>query len=224
MYLHQLREYCLIFCINGPGKILFLHLFPRVNESTWEHMKLIFFPMLLFSLFASARLKEAAPSLTGALILGNLLGTLSIPILFYTYTGITGQNFFIADLAVFFTAVLTAWGAAWKLRDSAKVFRCRILLRSLGCPYVPFVLHLHFSRTGSSSVPCMKQMAVTFTSSLCEQARSRNSYQQDDSTLRKPAHRRNSPQVHHGSPYNTRPALLCSAYGILVQSCSPAAG
>ena len=102
-----------------------------VNESTWEHMKLIFFPMLLFSLFASTRLKEAAPSLAGALILGNLLGTLSIPILFYTYTGITGQNFFIADLTVFFTAVLTAWGAAWKLRDSAKVFRCRILLRSL---------------------------------------------------------------------------------------------
>lgn len=119
------------FLYQWSGKNPLLALISPVNESTWEHMKLIFFPMLLFSLFASTRLKEAAPSLTGALILGNLLGTLSIPILFYTYTGITGQNFFIADLAVFFTAVLTAWGAAWKLRDSAKVFRCRILLRSL---------------------------------------------------------------------------------------------
>ena len=115
------------FLYQWSGKNPLLALISPVNESTWEHMKLIFFPMLLFSLFASTRLKEAAPSLTGALILGNLLGTLSIPILFYTYTGITGQNFFIADLAVFFTAVLTAWGAAWKLRDSAKVFRCRIL-------------------------------------------------------------------------------------------------
>ena len=119
------------FFYDWSGQNAFIALFSPVSESTWEHMKLIFFPMLLFSLFGSTRLKEAAPSLTGALILGNLLGTLSIPILFYTYTGITGQNFFIADLAVFFTAVLTAWGAAWKLRDSAKVFRCRILLRSL---------------------------------------------------------------------------------------------
>ena len=91
------------FLYQWSGKNPLLALISPVNESTWEHMKLIFFPMLLFSLFASTRLKEAAPSLTGALILGNLLGTLSIPILFYTYTGITGQNFFIADLAVFFT-------------------------------------------------------------------------------------------------------------------------
>ena len=119
------------FFYDWSGQNPLIGLISPVNESTWEHMKLIFFPMLFFSLFISARMKEAAPSLSGALVLGNLLGTLSIPVLFYTYTGILGQNYMIADLAVFFAAVLAAWSTVWKLRDSAKVFRCRIFLYGL---------------------------------------------------------------------------------------------
>lgn len=119
------------FLYQWSGKNPLAALISPVNESTWEHMKLLFFPMLLFSLFASARLKEAAPSLPGALILGNLAGTLSIPVIFYTYTGIIGRNFLIADLAVFYAAVLIAWGTVWKLRDSEKIFRCRIILYGL---------------------------------------------------------------------------------------------
>ena len=34
-----------------------------VNESTWEHMKLLFFPMLLYSLFLIGRLKGDFPCL-----------------------------------------------------------------------------------------------------------------------------------------------------------------
>lgn len=119
------------FFYQWSGKNPLAALISPVNESTWEHMKLIFFPMLFFSLFISARMKEAAPSLSGALVLGNLLGTLSIPVLFYTYTGILGQNYMIADLTAFFAAVLAAWSTVWKLRDSAKVFRCRIFLYGL---------------------------------------------------------------------------------------------
>lgn len=105
--------------------------FSPVNESTWEHMKLIFFPMLICSLFLSLRLKESAPPLPGALFFGNLLGTLSIPVLFYTYTGILGRNIMAVDIAIFFIGILIAWGTAWKLRDSPKIYRCRILIYGL---------------------------------------------------------------------------------------------
>ena len=179
--------------------------------------------MLLFSLFASTRLKEAAPSLTGALILGNLLGTLSIPILFYTYTGITGPEFLHCRSCRFLHSSSYCMGRCMETAGLRKSLPLPHSSPQSGCPYVPFVLHLHFSRTGSSSVPCMKQMP----SRLHPVSVSRpepNSYQQDDSTLRKPAHRRNSPQVHHGSPYNTRPAASLLCIRNLVQSCSPAAG
>lgn len=115
------------FFYQWSGENPLIALVSPVNESTWEHMKLLFFPMLIYSLFASARLKETLPSVPGALALGILTGTLGIPVLFYTYTGIIGRNIAAADIAVFFASVLIAWGTAWKLKDSDRVLRCRIL-------------------------------------------------------------------------------------------------
>lgn len=85
-------------------------LFP-VNESTWEHMKLIFFPMLVFAVFMNYRLKEEIPCITSALLWGILLGTWLIPVIFYTYSGILGRNFVVFDLATFAISVLCAFAA-----------------------------------------------------------------------------------------------------------------
>lgn len=73
------------FLYDWTGRGAIAALFFPVNESTWEHMKLIFFPMLLCTFFLAARFKEEYPCLPGALQAGNLLGTLSIPVTFYTY-------------------------------------------------------------------------------------------------------------------------------------------
>ena len=83
--------------------------FSPVNESTWEHMKLVFFPMLLFSLFANSKLKSIYPCITSSLLFGILIGTFLIPIFFYTYTGILGYNVFILDLITFILAVICAF-------------------------------------------------------------------------------------------------------------------
>lgn len=77
-------------------------LFSPINESTWEHMKLVFFPMLLFSLIANSKLKEIYPCITSSLLFGILIGTFLIPIIFYTYTGILGYNVFVLDLITFY--------------------------------------------------------------------------------------------------------------------------
>lgn len=75
-------------------------LFSAVNESTWEHMKLAFFPMLLFSLvFMSMYANEMKPgkslslsSVAANLAESTLLATWFIPVMFYTYSGILGEN------------------------------------------------------------------------------------------------------------------------------------
>lgn len=81
------------FLYDWTGRGAIAALFFPVNESTWEHMKLIFFPMLLCTVFLAARFKEEYPCLPGALLAGNLLGTLSIPVTFYTYKGIGRPQF-----------------------------------------------------------------------------------------------------------------------------------
>ena len=91
-------------------------------------MKLIFFPMLLCTTFLAARFKEEYPCLTGALLAGNLLGTLSIPVTFYTYKGIVGRSFPAADITVFLAGVLIAFRTAWVLKESPAVCQYRNLI------------------------------------------------------------------------------------------------
>lgn len=95
-------------------------LFP-VNESTWEHMKLCFFPMLIYSFFMNKRLKEDYPCVTSALLSGILLGTFLIPVIFYTYSGILGRNYVPLDIAVFVISIILAFGAVYRLTLSCKM-------------------------------------------------------------------------------------------------------
>ena len=43
------------FVYGLSGENRFIGLFFPVNESTWEHMKLAFFPMLLFTMYVSSK-------------------------------------------------------------------------------------------------------------------------------------------------------------------------
>ena len=56
-------------------------LFP-VNESTWEHMKLAFFPMLLYVFLESLWLKEETPFNTCINLISVLIATYLIPMRF----------------------------------------------------------------------------------------------------------------------------------------------
>ncbi len=107
--------------------------FAPINESTWEHMKLIFFPMLLFSLVAAPKLKERYPCITTSLLTGILIGTFLIPIFFYTYTGILGQNVFILDLAAFLLAVLIAFAIVYRFTLSCRMEKHKTLLCIVIC-------------------------------------------------------------------------------------------
>lgn len=83
--------------------------FSAVNESTWEHMKLLFFPMFLFSLVQVCVMGRNYPNFLAARTVSILTGLLLIPVLFYTYTGILGYNLDWANIAVFILAALGAF-------------------------------------------------------------------------------------------------------------------
>ena len=95
-------------------------LFP-INESTWEHMKLAFFPMLYFSVFMSSKLKDEYPCVTSSMLFGTLLGTLFIPVFFYTYTGIIGTNYMLLDIGTFVLGIILAFVCAYRLTLSCKM-------------------------------------------------------------------------------------------------------
>ncbi len=103
------------FLYQWTGENILVGLFTPVNEAVWEHIKLLFFPMLLFIAYAVRRFRGILPHIGYALLKGNLLGCLLIPALYYTYTGAFGIHSTVIDIAIFFLCVLTAFLRARRL-------------------------------------------------------------------------------------------------------------
>ncbi|HIV25300.1 MAG TPA: hypothetical protein IAB71_05870 [Candidatus Scatomonas pullistercoris] len=97
------------FCYQWSGENPLLALVVPVSESTWEHMKMLFFPMLLWSLLESALLRKKYPDLFWADAAGILTGLLLIPAIFYTYSGILGRTWMIADILLFYVSILAGF-------------------------------------------------------------------------------------------------------------------
>jgi hypothetical protein len=85
-------------------------LFSAVNESIWEHMKLLYVPTVAFAIFESRVLKETSENFWCVKLIGLLLGLFVIPVIYYTYTGILGVSADWFNIAIFFIAVAVGFG------------------------------------------------------------------------------------------------------------------
>lgn len=90
----------------------FVGFFFPVNESIWEHQKLIFFPMLLYSYYVTKK-NNTSHFVSSGFLLGTLVGTFAVSVIFYTYSGILGYNSLILDLLTFLLSVLIAFFIAY---------------------------------------------------------------------------------------------------------------
>lgn len=97
------------FVYDWSGQNVLAGLFTPVSESTWEHMKLLFFPMLLYGFFTMFCLYLDFPCISHAYPLGILAGVFAIPVLFYTYSGILGANYTVIDILIFYISVIFAF-------------------------------------------------------------------------------------------------------------------
>ena len=92
------------FVFDWIGGNVAAALFSAVNESIWEHMKLLFYPMLLFSFVAYRIWGKGYPNFWCVKLVGQLVGLTLIPVLYYTYTGILGVEADWFNIAIFFLA------------------------------------------------------------------------------------------------------------------------
>lgn len=119
------------FLYGWTGNNTIVGLFTPVNESIWEHMKLLFFPMAVFSLPMNFLLKGKYPCITSSLYFGMLAGTMLIPILFYAYSYILGKDIFILDIAAYIISTVTAFYLTYKFTLSCKLKPYSSLLLAL---------------------------------------------------------------------------------------------
>lgn len=93
--------------------------FAPVNESTWEHLKLLFFPMLLFILYQSQRHSYHRRNILSSGFIGILTGLIAIPLFFYGYQAILGESFIVIDIFIFLVSVCLAFTVYYYLRKKA---------------------------------------------------------------------------------------------------------
>lgn len=92
------------FVYDWTGERAAAAAFSTVNESTWEHMKLLFVPYFLFTMVQFAAFREPLRNFFAAKAAALCVGLTLIPVLFYTLTGCLGTLPDWANISIFFVA------------------------------------------------------------------------------------------------------------------------
>lgn len=121
------------FLYDWTGNNHIVGLFTPINESIWEHMKLLFFPMLLYSLIMILKFHPKYLCIAPALCFGILIGTFLIPLFYYTYTSILGNNVFILDISIFILSITIAFWISYKFTLSCHLESYTSLLYIMVC-------------------------------------------------------------------------------------------
>lgn len=98
--------FALHFAYDWSGQNKIVGLFSATNESTWEHLKLLFFPMLFITIWDSLR-GNTSPGFLKKRILSIMAGILVIVIMFYTALGVTSRIMDWYNIATYLIGLLT---------------------------------------------------------------------------------------------------------------------
>ena len=96
------------FLYEWLGEAAWIAPFSGVNESTWEHMKLLFWPMFLFAAVQSFFFRDR-DDFWCIKLRGIFLGQILIPVMFYTYNGVIGNSPDWINIAIFFISAAIAY-------------------------------------------------------------------------------------------------------------------
>ena len=96
------------FLYDWLGEATWIAPFSGVNESTWEHMKLLFWPMFIYAVIQSLFFRDT-DGFWCVKLKGILLGLSLIPIIFYTYNGAIGKSPDWLNISIFFISAAIAY-------------------------------------------------------------------------------------------------------------------
>jgi uncharacterized membrane protein HdeD (DUF308 family) len=96
------------FLYDWLGEAAWIAPFSGVNESTWEHMKLLFWATFIYAIIQSFFFRDRE-NFWCIKLRGILLGIGSIPVIFYTYNGVIGRSPDWINIAIFFICAAIAY-------------------------------------------------------------------------------------------------------------------
>ncbi len=134
------------FTYDLSGKLATVGAFSAVNESVWEHLKLAFWPSLIWLLIEYLPLRKLTNNFLTAKTVGTCIMVALIPIVFYSYTSIVGGSVFVIDITTFIVAVVLGQIASYALFKKNQFSRysgtlALVILVALGIAFVVFTFY-----------------------------------------------------------------------------------
>lgn len=103
------------FLYAWSGENFWVGLIAPVNESVPEHLKLLFFPFLIFTVIEYIKGGRKTKNFIFSKTISVLFGMAVIVIVFYAYTAILGKNLLFADVLTFLAGDISAFYLSYKL-------------------------------------------------------------------------------------------------------------
>lgn len=103
------------FTYEWSGNNLFVGSFGAVNESVWEHLKLVFYPMLIAMIIEYFFVKQDVNNYIEAKTIGIFTAIFFIIVSFYTYSGVIGTSVIVIDILIFIVSIILGEYVAYRL-------------------------------------------------------------------------------------------------------------
>lgn len=109
------------FTLEWSNNQVFIAVISAVNESVWEHLKLGFWPALIYTIIEYKYLNKSTNNFLFAKTVGIYLIPIIITVLFYSYTTILGESILPIDISIFILAVIIGQLSSYKLMTSKQL-------------------------------------------------------------------------------------------------------
>lgn len=102
-------------------------IFGAINESTWEHLKLLFYPMILMAILGYFIIGKRTENYWFAKAIGILTAMIFTITFFYTYSGVIGTNIHWLNIATFIMAVILGQYITYRLLIFRKQYNAELV-------------------------------------------------------------------------------------------------
>ena len=124
---------------------LLLHIFSAVNESTWEHMKMLLAPTLLLGVFQYLLLHDTYSNLFNAILILLVIGILTIPLIYEPLRILIKKVPFYITILIFYLAIIFGiLSEYYILKNSISIFSESVSLFIILLITLKFALFTYF--------------------------------------------------------------------------------
>ena len=109
------------FAFEKSGGNTIVAVVAPVNESVWEHLKLLFFPSILYFVIEFIIYGSSVKNFCSARLFSLFMGLIFIVVGFYVYTGIFGKDNFIVNILIFVVSVAITYAVSSKIMAEGKI-------------------------------------------------------------------------------------------------------